>query len=110
LKGEAGVDTAISVSHSGYQGKNQMMVFASCLEGGREEEHSLMECVCFITGASLFVCFFLFFSFFFFFFFLYYGEENYILYCDNFKACARIGDKLQLVAKSNTNCKIKGQD
>jgi hypothetical protein len=100
LKGEAGVDTAISVSHSGYQGKNQMMVFASCLEGGREEEHSLMECVCFITGASLFV----------FFFFLYSGEEKYIVSCANFKACARIGDKLQLVAKSNTNCKIKGQD
>jgi hypothetical protein len=103
LKGEAGVDTAISVSHSGYQGKNQMMVFAvfaSCLEGGREEEHSLMECVCFITGAS----------FFFFFFFLYSGEEKYIVSCANFKACARIGDKLQLVAKSNTNCKIKGQD
>jgi hypothetical protein len=104
LKGEAGVDTAISVSHSGYQGKNQMMVFASCLEGGREEEHSLMECVCFITGASLFVFFF------FFFFFLYSGEEKYIVSCANFKACARIGDKLQLVAKSNTNCKIKGQD
>jgi len=43
------------------------------------------------------------------FFFLYSGDEKYIVSCANLKGCARIGDKLQLVAKSNTNCKIKGQ-